>query len=78
MSAPLTQLERTATKILADLRKLELIDVASAARLLKTSPKFVRAHLPIVLVSERGQRVRVSDIEAFQARRTVWPKNGAT
>jgi hypothetical protein len=77
MSVPLTQLERECARILESVRKLELIDVASAAKLLRTDVKWVRSNLPIVFVSERRLRVRRTDIEAFQAKRTVWPKNGA-
>jgi hypothetical protein len=73
MSAALSNLEREASRILEHIRRLELIDVPSAAKLLKTSPKWVRANLPVVALGPRQQRVRAADIEAFQHRRTVRP-----
>jgi hypothetical protein len=73
MSAALSQLEREAARVLEGLRRLELIDVSSAAKLLKTSPKWVRANLPIIVLGPRQSRIRAADIEAYQLRRTVWP-----
>ena len=74
MSAVLTQLEREVARILPQIRRLELISVDSAAKLLHKPPKWVRANLPLVAMGPRSQRVRLADVEAFLERRTVWPK----
>jgi hypothetical protein len=74
MSAALSQLEREAAQILARLRRLEEIPVQSAAKLLRKSPKWVRENLPLIIHGPKSQHVRAADIEAYQERRTVWPK----
>ena len=72
----LSQLEREVARILPQIRRLELISVDSAGKLLHKSPRWVRANLPLVAMGPRSQRVRASDVEAFIERRTVWPLNG--
>ena len=73
----ISQLEAEAARILERLRRLEEISVPSAAKLLKKSPEFIRANLPVIIHSTRSHHVRAVDIEAYQDKRTIWPKNGA-
>jgi hypothetical protein len=72
----LSELEREASRILERLRRLEQIPVHSAAKLLHKSPEWIRSNLPIVIHGPRSSHVRVVDIEAYQARRTVRPQGG--
>jgi hypothetical protein len=73
MNAQLSQLEREFTDMVARIRKLEVIPVPSAAKILKKTPAWVRQNLPVIIESRKSHSVRLVDIEAFQARRTVWP-----
>src|SRR4029077_10932086 len=73
MSAVLSQLEREFTDMVARIRKLEVIPVPSAAKLLKKTPYWVTQNLPVIIESRKSHSVRLVDIEEFQARRTVWP-----
>lgn len=75
MNGALTQLEREVARILPRIRRLELLSVKDAAKYLKTSPKWVRANLPIIAQGPRSQRVRVVDVEAFLSKRTIWPSS---
>jgi hypothetical protein len=74
MTTQLSKLQREADRICEQLRRLELIPVQDAAKLLKQSPRWVRANLPLIVTSPRSQRVRSVDVEAFLERRTVWPQ----
>ena len=76
MSAALSQLEREVTQMVARIRRLEVIPVPSAAKMLKKTPQWVRDNLPVIIESRKSHSVRLVDIEAYQARRTVWPKFG--
>jgi len=76
MSAALSQLEREVTQMVARIRRLEVIPVPSAAKMLKKTPQWVRENLPVIIESRKSHSVRLVDIEAFQERRTVWPKFG--
>jgi len=70
------QLEREILQLAEKVRRvdgLELMTTSSAATLLKTSRKWVRENLPVVVLGQKGRRVRVADVEAFQSRRTVLP-----
>jgi hypothetical protein len=78
MSAVLSQLEREAARILARLRRLEEIPVVSAAKLIKKTPEFVRANLPIIVHGPRSYHVRAVDIEEYQARRMLRPERPLT
>ena len=71
MSAALSQLEREAARILERIRRLEEIPVPSAAKLLRKSPEWVRANLPVIIHGPKSHHVRAVDIESYQARRTV-------
>ena len=73
----ISELDREVTRILGRLRRLEEISVPSAAKLLKKSPEWVRANLPVIIHSTRSHHVRAVDIESYQGRRTIKPKNGA-
>jgi hypothetical protein len=73
ISSQLSQLEREAARICERLRRLEEIPVLSAAKLLKKTPRWVRANLPVIVHGPRSRHVRAVDIEAYQARRTVQP-----
>jgi len=76
MSAAMKQLEREILQLAEKVRRverLELMTTSSAARLLKTSTKWVRENLPLVVMGQKGRRVRVADIEAYQQRRTLLP-----
>ena len=73
MSA-LNQLPEVA-RILELVRRLEEISVPSACKLLKKSPKFVRANFPIIVHGARSHHIRLSDIAAYQEKRTLWPEN---
>jgi hypothetical protein len=73
MNAALSQLERDVTRILERIRQLEEIDVPSAAKLIKKPQKWVRANLPLIIHGPRSSHVRLVDIEAYQARRTLRP-----
>ena len=76
MNSQLSQLEREVARILGQLRRLEEISVPSVAKLLKKQPKWVRRNFPVIYHGPRSHHVRVADIEAYQARRTIWPQNG--
>jgi len=76
MSAAMKQLEREILCLAEKVRRvdgLELMTTSNAANLLKTSRKWVRENLPLVVLGQKGRRVRVADIEAFQSRRTLQP-----
>ena len=77
MTAVLTKLEREADRICEQLRRLELIPVQDAAKLLKQSPRWVRSNLPLIVTSPRSHRVRRVDVEAFIERRTIYPQKAA-
>ena len=72
----LSQLEREISRMTERIRGLEELSVLDVAKLLKKSPKWVRENLPLIVHGPRSQHVRVVDIEAYQARRTlkVMPK----
>lgn len=70
----LSQLEREVTRITERIRALEELSVPDVAELLKKSPKFVRSNFPLIYHGPRSHHVRVVDIEAYQARRTVHPQ----
>jgi hypothetical protein len=74
MSAVLSQLEREFTDMVTRIRRLEEIPVPSAAKLLKKTPQWVRDNLPVIYHSRKSHSVRLLDIEAYQLKRTVWPK----
>jgi hypothetical protein len=74
ISSQVSQLEREAARICELIRRLEEIPVLSAAKLLKKSPKWVRANLPIVIHGPKSHHVRLVDVDAYQTRRTVRPK----
>jgi hypothetical protein len=77
MKAHLDQLEREVLRIVGAIRALETISVPSASRLLGKPKKWLRSHLPIVIYGAKSHHIRVADIAAWQAKRTVWPvKNG--
>jgi hypothetical protein len=73
MNAHLERLEREAGEILGRLRRLEEISVPSAAKLLKKSPKWVRANLPIIVHGPKSHHIRAVDIAAYQEKRTLYP-----
>jgi hypothetical protein len=73
LQATLTQFEREITQFLARVRSLEEISVSDAAKLLKTSRKWVRDNLPVIVHSQRSRHVRIVDIEEFQKRLTLLP-----
>ena len=73
----LSQLEAEAARILERLRKLESVPVPSVAKMFGKTPSWVKANMPVIVLSAKSHRVRAVDIEAFQAKRTIWPKNGA-
>jgi hypothetical protein len=52
---------------------IQELTVPDAARLLKKTPRWVRANLPVVVYSKRSHHVRLADIETFQARRILEP-----
>jgi hypothetical protein len=73
----LSQLARQAIPRLERLILLEEVSVPEAGRLLKKSPEFIRSNFPIIVHSTRSHHVRLADIEAFQAKRTLrLRKNG--
>jgi hypothetical protein len=76
MSAALSQQARKAVGILERLIQTEEISVPLAARHLKKTPQWVRENLPVIYHSRKSHSVRLSDVEAYQARRTVWPLAG--
>ncbi len=76
INSQLTHLEKEAARICARLRKLEEVSVKDAAALLKKSPRWVRSNFPIVIHGPRSRHIKISDIEEYQARRTVRPQNG--
>jgi hypothetical protein len=73
MSAALDQEARKAIRVLERVLAIEEIPVPSAAKLLKKTPQWVRENLPVIYHSRKSHSVRLADIEAYQARRTVWP-----
>lgn len=72
MSA-LTQLEREFTDMVKRIRAMEEMSVPSAAKMLRKTPTWVRANLPVIYHSRKSHSVRLVDIEAYQERRTVRP-----
>jgi len=70
----LGQLQREFNDMLQRIRRLEEIPVPEAARLLNKSRAWVRGNLPVIIHSPKVHGVRLADIEAYQLRRTVWPK----
>ena len=70
----LCQLQREFNQIVDRVRRLELLAVPDAARLLNKSRAWVRGNLPVIIHSPKVHGVRLADIEAYQLRRTVWPK----
>jgi hypothetical protein len=74
MSAALIQQAREAIRVLERVILTEEIPVPSAAKLLKKTPQWVRDNLPVIYHSRKSHSVRLADVEAYQARRTVWPK----
>jgi hypothetical protein len=76
MNAALSQQARQAISVLEKLIRTEEITIPSAAKLLKKSPRWVRANFPVIVHSHKSHHVRLVDVEAYQERRTVWPKFG--
>jgi hypothetical protein len=74
MSAALTHLEREFTDMVKRIRRLEEIPVPDAAKMLKKTPQWVRTNLPVIIHTKKSHSVRLVDVEAYQERRTVWPK----
>lgn len=70
----LSQLQREFGDMVQRIRRMEEISVPDAAKLLKKTPQWVRDNLPVIIHSRKSHSVRLVDIEAFQLRRTVWPK----
>lgn len=75
MTSQLHQLPEV-VRILELAKRLEEISVPSAAKLLRKSPKFVRNNFPLIYHGPRSHHVRLVDIEAYQAKRTIRPENG--
>jgi hypothetical protein len=73
MSAALSHLEREFTNMVQRIRKLEVIPVPSAAKMLRKTPQWVRENLPVIIESRKSHSVRLVDIEEFQKRRTLRP-----
>ena len=69
----LTRLQREVDEIVERIRALEELSVKDTDKLLKKSPRWVRANLPVIVYGPRSRHVRVVDIEAFQQKRTVPP-----
>ena len=78
VTASLGNLEREFSDMLQRIRRLEEISVPDAAKLLKRSRAFVRENFPIIVHSAKVHGVRLADIEAYQERRTLLPRNGET
>ena len=77
----LSQLEpeaRKAIQVLERVLAIQEIPVPSAAKLLKKTPQWIRENLPVIYHSRKSHSVRLEDIEAYQARRTVWPNGEGT
>jgi hypothetical protein len=70
----LSELERESGRILAQLRRLETLPVPSVAKMLGKNPEWVKSNLPVVILSAKSHRVRVSEVEAFLAKRTIKPQ----
>jgi hypothetical protein len=78
MSAAFYQEARKAIRVLERVLAIQEIPVPQVAKLLKKTPQWVRANLPVIYHSRKSHSVRLSDIEAYQARRIVWPKRERT
>lgn len=74
MSADISQEVRKAIAALQLVIQAEEITIPTAARLLKKPQRWVRENLPVIIHSHKSHHVRLSDVEAYQERRTVWPK----
>ncbi len=74
INSELTRLEREVVRICQRVRRLEEISVSDAARLLKKSPRWIRANFSIVVHGPRSRHIKISDVEEYQARRTVRPQ----
>jgi hypothetical protein len=80
IGSPLTEVARQLIPKLERLIRIDEISVPDAARLLRKKPEWIRQNFPVIYHSPKSHYVRLADIEAYQARRTVWPKwlrNGA-
>ena len=71
----LSHLEREANRILERLRGLEEISVQDVSKLLKKSPRWVKANFPVIVHVPRSRHIRLIDIETYQQRRTLQPKD---
>jgi hypothetical protein len=82
MTTALRQLEREIDRLKERIRReaaVEEVTVPGAAQLLKKTPLWVRANLPVIIHGKHSHHVRLADIEAYQSRRTLQPKlNGRT
>ena len=78
MSAALSQQAREAIRVLERVIRTEEISVPLAARHLKKTPQWVRDNLPVIIHSRKSHSVRLVDIEAYQARRTLRPERTLT
>lgn len=62
-----------AIEFLARLHGIDEIPVSEAARRLKKTPFWVHQNFPIIVHGPKSHHVRLSDIEAYQQKRTVFP-----
>ena len=60
-----------AIEFLARLRDVEEIPVSEAARRLKKTPFWVHQNFKVIRHSKKSHHVKLSDIEAYQKKRTV-------
>jgi hypothetical protein len=74
MTDALTVEARKAIAALELVIRAREITIPTAARMLKKPQRWVRENLPVIVHSHKSHHVRLQDVEAYQLRRTVWPK----
>jgi hypothetical protein len=70
---PLKHLERECQKVLAQLNRLRVMPLPAAAEYIGKSPQWIRQNMPVIKHNSRAYDVRLSDLEAYQQRRTIKP-----
>ena len=71
---PVKHLRRECEKVLEQLNRIREMPVPAAAEILHKPKDWVRANFPIIKHGPKSHAVRLCDIEAYQARRTVRPE----
>lgn len=68
---PIKHVRRECDKVLAQLDRIREVPVSAAAELLHKPKAWVRRTFPIIVHGPKSHAVRLSEIEAYQEKRTV-------